>query len=91
MLVKRCKITNSNYTDEQIEEMLDEGNTAVFAKGILDQERMARDDLNRLQDRHDEFIKLERSIREVHDMFVDLADLVAQQGRNIMIFFAYKE
>ena len=33
-----------------------------------------------LSDRHDEFLKLERSIREVHDLFVELGALVMQQG-----------
>ena len=33
-----------------------------------------------LSDRHDEFLKLERSIREVHDLFVELGALVTQQG-----------
>ena len=60
--------------------MLDEGNTAIFAKSILDEERLARQQLTELQDRHDEFIKLEASIKEVHDMFVEVAQLVADQG-----------
>ena len=34
-------------------------------------------------DRHDEFIKLERSIREVHDLFIELGALVMQQGELI--------
>ena len=62
--------------------MLDEGNTAIFAKSILDEERLARQQLSELQDRHDEFIKLEASIKEVHDMFVEVAQLVADQGIN---------
>ena len=34
-------------------------------------------------DRHDEFLKLERSIREVHDLFIELGALVTQQGEMI--------
>ncbi|TRY62614.1 hypothetical protein TCAL_00418 [Tigriopus californicus] len=83
LLVKRCKITNKNLTEDQIETMLDEGNTAVFAKSILDQENLARQQLSDLHDRHDELIKLERSIKEVHDMFLEIAHLVAEQGEMI--------
>ena len=80
LLVKRCRITNNNLSDEQIETMLDEGNTAVFAKSVLDEERLARQQLTELQDRHDGLIKLEKSIKEVHDMFMDVALLVKDQG-----------
>jgi t-SNARE complex subunit (syntaxin) len=40
---------------------------------------MAQQQLTELQDRHDEFIKLEKSIREVHDMFIEIANLVTTQ------------
>ena len=36
-----------------------------------------------LLDRHDEFLKLERSIREVRELFVELGALVTQQGELI--------
>lgn len=80
MLIRRCKVTNANVTDEQVEQMLDEGNTAVFARAILDEERLARQQLTEIQDRHDEFLKLEKSIKEMHDMFQELATLVQDQG-----------
>lgn len=83
MFIKRCKITNADYSDDQIEEMLDEGQTQVFAASILDQTRLARQQLTELQDRHDQFIKLEASIREVRDMFMEVQQLVAQQGEMV--------
>ncbi|XP_040576807.1 syntaxin-1A isoform X2 [Lepeophtheirus salmonis] len=83
LLVRRCKIVNSGYDDEAIETMLDEGKTGVFATAILDQEKLARRQLIELQDRHDEFIKLEASIREVRDMFMDIANLISSQGETI--------
>ena len=43
--------------------------------------KSAQQQLTELQDRHDEFIKLERSIKEVHDMFLEIANLVTQQVR----------
>ena len=61
--------------------MLDEGNTSVFATSMLNETEMARQQLTELQDRHDEFIKLEASIKEVHDMFMEVAQLVQDQGK----------
>ena len=42
----------------------------------------AQKQLTELQDRHDEFIKLEKSIREVHEMFLEIANLVTTQVNN---------
>ena len=34
-------------------------------------------------DRHSEFVKLEQSIREVHELFLELSALVSQQGEMV--------
>lgn len=84
LLVRRCKIVgNTDLTNEQIENMLDEGNVNVFAGAILNDERLAKKQLTELTERHDEFLKLEASIKEVHDMFLELATLVESQGEMV--------
>ena len=67
LFVKRCKITGINLTDDEIEERIKERDTAMFARGILDQERLARQQLTELENRHQEFQKLEESIKEVRE------------------------
>lgn len=42
---------------------------------------MTKQALNEIETRHNEIIKLETSIRELHDMFVDMAMLVESQVR----------
>ncbi len=83
LFVKRCKITGVTLTDEEIEERIHERDTAMFARGILDQERLAKQQLTELETRHEDFLKLEKSIQEVHDMFVEVGTLVQQQGEMI--------
>ena len=41
--------------------------------------QMTKQALNEIETRHNEIIKLETSIRELHDMFVDMAMLVESQ------------
>ena len=48
----------TDLTNEQIEEMIDEGKDGVFGMNILDQERMERQKLLELQTRHREFMKV---------------------------------
>ncbi|KAK2504691.1 hypothetical protein MC885_005649 [Smutsia gigantea] len=60
-------------TNEELEDMLESGKLAIFTD----------DALNEIETRHNEIIKLETSIRELHDMFVDMAMLVESQGEMI--------
>ena len=52
----------TDLTNEQIEEMIDEGKDGVFGMNILDQERMERQKLLDLQTRHGEFMKVNFNI-----------------------------
>ena len=73
---------NEGITDADIDEMLDEGKTHQFTT-YLKESKEEKDRLNMLQVRHSEFLKLEESIREVHDLFLELASMVSQQGELI--------
>ena len=61
-------------SDEKIEEMLDEGNSNMFAASILDQTKIAQNNLLELQTRHGEFMKVHFSIflKEVENLKIFL-------------------
>ncbi|KTG41289.1 hypothetical protein cypCar_00032416 [Cyprinus carpio] len=67
---RQLEITGKTTTDEELEEMLDGGNAAVFTAGALSE----------IEARHKDIMRLESSIKELHDMFVDIAMLVENQG-----------
>ena len=74
-----CIITGKTTTNEQLEEMLESGNSAVFTQGIMMDTAQAKQTLADIEARHNDIIKLETSIRELHDMFMDMAMLVGSQ------------
>ena len=82
-LAQRCRIAGVDLSAEEIEDRLDRGDTTVFSQGILGQERLVRRQLAELEDRHGDFVKLERSLREVQEIFVEVAELVAEQGETV--------
>lgn len=41
--------------------------------------------MNEIETRHNEIIKLENSIRELHDMFMDMAMLVESQVKTTLL------
>ncbi|XP_017339522.1 syntaxin-4 [Ictalurus punctatus] len=80
---RQLKITGNNVTDEQLEAMLESGQTDVFTQNILTDAQATRQALNEIESRHDEILKLEKSIRDLHDMFQYLAMEVEAQGEMV--------
>ena len=58
-MLKKIKVAGTDLSDDQIEQMIDEGKTEVFAKSILDQTQMARQQLTELQVSDVTFFQLE--------------------------------
>uniref|UniRef100_A0AAY5F661 Syntaxin-3 n=1 Tax=Electrophorus electricus TaxID=8005 RepID=A0AAY5F661_ELEEL len=79
---RQLEITGKNTTDEELEEMLDGGNVAVFTAGIM-ASGISKQALSEIEARHKDIMRLENSIKELHDMFVDIAVLVENQGSMI--------
>ncbi|KAG9511008.1 Syntaxin-1A, partial [Fragariocoptes setiger] len=80
---RQLEITGRVTTDDEIEEMLESDNPAIFTRGIIMETQQARQTLADIEARHSDIMKLERSIRELHDMFVEMAVLVEDQGSMI--------
>lgn len=80
---RQLRITGNNVTDEELDAMLEKGQTDVFTQNILSDAQATRQALNEIESRHDEILKLERSIRDLHDMFQYLAMEVEAQGEMV--------
>ncbi|XP_032075199.1 syntaxin-3 [Thamnophis elegans] len=79
---RQLEITGKNTTDEELEEMLESGNPSIFTSGIMDSQ-ISKQALSEIEGRHKDILRLENSIKELHDMFVDIAMLVENQGEII--------
>ncbi|XP_077468304.1 syntaxin-1A isoform X2 [Stigmatopora argus] len=79
---RQLEITGRNTTNEELESMLESDNPAIFTSGII-MDNITEQAMNEIETRHNEIIKLENSIRELHDMFMDMAMLVESQGEMI--------
>ncbi|XP_076773688.1 syntaxin-3 isoform X6 [Arvicanthis niloticus] len=79
---RQLEITGKKTTDEELEEMLESGNPAIFTSGIIDSQ-ISKQALSEIEGRHKDIVRLESSIKELHDMFMDIAMLVENQGAMI--------
>lgn len=80
-IMRQLEITGRNLTDEEVEDMLETGNAAIFTQSINTEEKVAKQMLSDIKARHADIMKLEKSIRDLHEMFVDMAVMVEEQGK----------
>ncbi|OBS58042.1 hypothetical protein A6R68_10838, partial [Neotoma lepida] len=95
---RQLEITGRTTTDDELEEMLESGKPSVFISDIISDSQITRQALNEIESRHKDIMKLETSIRELHEMFMDMAMFVETQGemvnnieRNVMNAVDYVE
>lgn len=82
ILITQVKLKNPNASEAEIQAKIDSGDTQQLqiASAKLD---MANESYNYVAARHKEILKLEKSLQEVHQLFVDMAALVDAQGEVI--------
>lgn len=73
-------LVGKSVDDEMLDTMLKTSNTALFTQGIIADTQQAKLMLSDVQARHNDIIKLEASIAELHDMFLDMCVMVESQG-----------
>jgi len=81
-IAMQYKIAKPDASPEEIEEAIESGDTQVFANIILQKERkeLAKSALAYIEAKHNDIVRLEESIRELHQLFLDMAILVENQG-----------
>ncbi|XP_067306004.1 syntaxin-1A isoform X2 [Pseudorasbora parva] len=79
---RQLEITGRDTTNEELESVL-ESAKPIFSSGIILDCNISEQAMSEIETQHTEILKLESSIRELHDMFMDMAMLVESQGEMI--------
>ncbi|XP_073834149.1 syntaxin-4-like [Musca autumnalis] len=79
-LQTQSKILNYNLTEEEIETLIEHGQVNLLMGNILADTEATKKQLQDLENRLDELLKLEKSISEVHGLFLRLQNVVVEQG-----------
>ncbi|XP_029921890.1 syntaxin-2-like isoform X2 [Myripristis murdjan] len=77
---RQLEIVDKVTTDEELEDILHSDNPAIFTSHFISDSRITRQALNEIEARHQDILRLESSIRELQEVFVDTAMLVESQG-----------
>eukprot|EP00730_Choanoeca_flexa_P016745 TRINITY_DN7976_c0_g1_i1.p1 TRINITY_DN7976_c0_g1~~TRINITY_DN7976_c0_g1_i1.p1 ORF type:complete len:302 (+),score=93.05 TRINITY_DN7976_c0_g1_i1:194-1099(+) len=77
---RQCRVVDPDIDEETMERVIEHGTEGLFTgKRLADAEAK----LNEIKDRHKDIQELEKSLMELHEMFTDMATLVASQGEMI--------
>uniref|UniRef100_A0A8C6Y790 Syntaxin 4 n=1 Tax=Naja naja TaxID=35670 RepID=A0A8C6Y790_NAJNA len=81
---RHLQITGSPVvSDDELDEMLESGQTEVFISNLMKDTQVTKRALDDIETRHNEILKLEHSIQELHSLFMDLSAQVDMQGLTI--------
>jgi t-SNARE complex subunit (syntaxin) len=82
---RQIQLVNHEVTDDQVEDMMKSGGQAgEYLKTTILQgsapSSVVQNSVKNVSDKYREVMALESSVSQLHDMFVDFAQLVEQQG-----------
>lgn len=77
---RQMEIVGREVTGEDVDEMIESGNWYVFNDNIVSEGKTARSALCQIEKRHQELLDLETRISGIHNIFLDIALLVEEQG-----------
>ncbi|KPP73984.1 syntaxin-11-like [Scleropages formosus] len=79
-LQRQLEIVGKEVSGEQIEEMMANDQWNVFTENVQVEGKTVYSALNQIESRHKELLELENRVRSLHELFLDAALLVEEQG-----------
>ncbi|KAM7395344.1 hypothetical protein PAMA_006890 [Pampus argenteus] len=77
---RQMEIVGREVTSNEVEEMIEKGQWNIFTDNIVSEGKTARSALSQIEKRHQELVDLENRIKGIHEIFLDIALLVEEQG-----------
>ncbi|TKS76125.1 Syntaxin-11 [Collichthys lucidus] len=77
---RQMEIVGREVSGEEVEEMIETGQWNIFSDNIVSEGKTARSALSQIEKRHRELLDLEARIKGIHEIFLDIALLVEEQG-----------
>ncbi|KAF7669579.1 hypothetical protein LDENG_00173930 [Lucifuga dentata] len=77
---RQMEIVGREVTGDEVEEMIETGHWNTFTDNVMSEGKTAWSALNQIEKRHQELLDLESRIKGIHEIFLDIALLVEEQG-----------
>lgn len=83
VIVQQLSLIGNRKTNEELEDIVDNSLRGDFRVSAVVDVQKAKQSLNELEIRHQNLVKLEKTIQDVHEMIRQLAELVSKHGEMI--------
>lgn len=77
---RQMEIVGREVSGEEVEEMIEKGQWNIFNDNVVTEGKTARSAMFQIEKRHQELVDLEARIKGIHEIFLDIALLVEEQG-----------
>ncbi|EZA62021.1 Syntaxin-1B [Ooceraea biroi] len=81
LLQQQRSLLRRQVTSTELDHLLDTEGASLFVDNILEDSKVARQQLSDIESRHNDVLKLEKSLTEIRDMFAEIAFLIEKQVR----------
>uniref|UniRef100_A0A3Q3X6Z9 t-SNARE coiled-coil homology domain-containing protein n=1 Tax=Mola mola TaxID=94237 RepID=A0A3Q3X6Z9_MOLML len=79
-ILRQMEIVGREVSGEDVEEMIETGQWYIFNDNIVSEGKTTRSALSQIEKRHQELLELQNRIKGIHEIFLDIAMLVEEQG-----------
>ncbi|KAB5577066.1 hypothetical protein PHYPO_G00205710 [Pangasianodon hypophthalmus] len=82
-IIRQLEISGREVSEEEVENMVEQGKWDVFNENILVDVKITRTQLSEIEQRHKELLTLESNMKDLRELFLDVFMLVEEQGVQI--------
>ncbi|KAI5621185.1 syntaxin-19 isoform X2 [Silurus asotus] len=82
-IIRQLEISGREVSEEEVENMVEQGKWDVFNENILVDVKITRTQLSEIEQRHKELLTLENNMKDLRELFLDVFMLVEEQGVQI--------
>ncbi|KAK3542996.1 hypothetical protein QTP70_008723 [Hemibagrus guttatus] len=82
-IIRQLEISGREVSEEEVENMVEQGKWDVFNENILVDVKITRSQLSEIEQRHKELLTLENNMKDLRELFLDVFMLVEEQGVQI--------
>ncbi|KAG9486144.1 syntaxin-19 [Eleutherodactylus coqui] len=82
-IIRQLEVAGKEVSEEEVNKMVEQGKWDVFNENLLTEVKVTKGQLNEIEQRHKELISLENQIKDLRDIFLEIAILVDEQGETL--------
>ncbi|KFV64999.1 Syntaxin-19, partial [Dryobates pubescens] len=82
-IARQLEVAGKEVSEEEVNDMLQQGKWEIFNENLLTEVKITKAQLSEIEQRHKELVNLEKQMKDLHDLFIQMSVLAEEQGETI--------